>query len=131
MHDQDHPRGFWKIARVERTLAGKDGHVRGAVLRLPSKNGRPTTLQRPLQLLYPLEINHTCDSESSPQPDEQHSQTDGNIEDCEQDEPPARPDDDAQTPPRQATRRSSALRAQDKFKVWASDLLENADDDNR
>ena len=27
VHDHDHPRGFWKIARVEKTLPGKDGHV--------------------------------------------------------------------------------------------------------
>ena len=36
VHDENQPRGFWKVARVERLLAGRDGLVRGAVLRLPS-----------------------------------------------------------------------------------------------
>ena len=56
IHDQDHPRGFWKIARVQSLITGKDGVVRGASLKVASKGGPPTTLQRPLQLLYPLEI---------------------------------------------------------------------------
>ena len=57
VHDQDHPRGFWKMARVQSLITGKDGVVRGAVLKVASKSGPPTTLQRPLQLLYPLEIS--------------------------------------------------------------------------
>ena len=36
---------------------GKDGRVRGAVLKLPAKDGRTTLLRCPLQLMYPLEIN--------------------------------------------------------------------------
>ena len=36
---------------------GKDGRVRGAVLKHPAKDGQTTLLHRPLQLLYPLEIN--------------------------------------------------------------------------
>ena len=128
VHDHDHPRGFWKIARVEKTLPGKDGHFRGAVLKLPPKNGHTTTLQRPLQRLFPLEINHPCDSELLPQPDDHCCRTDGHIEDFEQDEPPVHTDD-LQTFPKRANR-SSALRARDKFKMWASDILEDTDDDN-
>ena len=45
VHDQDHPRGFWKLAKVEKLLIGKDNHVRGARLRLPLKNGHVTILQ--------------------------------------------------------------------------------------
>ncbi len=55
----DHPRGFWKLGRVEETIFGRDGQVRGAVLRVPSKSGRCTILRRPLQRLYPLEVG--CD----------------------------------------------------------------------
>lgn len=44
------------LAKVESTIVGQDGSVRGATLRLPDKNGQ-TVLHRPLQLLYPLEIN--------------------------------------------------------------------------
>ena len=45
------------MAKVESLITGKDGVVRGAVLKVGSKSSPPTTLQRPLQLLYPLEIS--------------------------------------------------------------------------
>lgn len=32
VHDERHPRGFWKLARITETIAGKDGQVRGAVV---------------------------------------------------------------------------------------------------
>ena len=44
IHDEDKPRSFWRLARVQRLLAGKDGKVRGAVLRVSSKKGQPSTL---------------------------------------------------------------------------------------
>ena len=56
IHDQDHPRGFWKMAKVLSLITGKDGVVRGATLKVAAQSGPPTILQRPLQLLYPLEI---------------------------------------------------------------------------
>ena len=57
VHDEHQPRGFWKLAQVKETIVGKDGRIRGAVLKLPAKDGRTTLLRRLLQLLYPLEIN--------------------------------------------------------------------------
>ena len=51
--DEGLPRGFWKLGKVEKLIAGRDGAVRGAVLSLSSGTG---TLQRPIQLLYPLEV---------------------------------------------------------------------------
>ena len=57
IHDQDNPRGFLKLARVQGLITGRDGVVRGATLKVVSKSGLPTILQRPLQLLYPLEIS--------------------------------------------------------------------------
>ena len=45
----------WKIGVVERLIQGQDGVIRGAQL----KAGK-TLIERPLQLLYPLEL--TCDS---------------------------------------------------------------------
>ena len=43
------------MGRVQELIVGRDGKTRGAVLRL-TKNERCSTLSRPLQLLYPLEI---------------------------------------------------------------------------
>ena len=57
VHDEDNSRGFWKFAKVEKLLTGRDGLVREAILRVSSRNGRATILQRPLQLLYPLEVS--------------------------------------------------------------------------
>ena len=56
VHD-DKPHGFWKTARVNRLLTGKDGLMRGAVVMIASGRDRVTELQWPLQLLYPLEID--------------------------------------------------------------------------
>lgn len=47
-------RGKWKICIVEQLIQGRDGVVRGARLRAGK-----SYLERPLQLLYPLEL--TCD----------------------------------------------------------------------
>ena len=112
-------------------FSGKDGHVRGAVLAVASRSGQSTTLQRPLQLLYPLAFNHCGDTEVVSQLNEQHSQTEDHVEDSdnEQDEPTVHLDDDIQIPSAPAKRRCSALRAQDKFKEWAESILEDSDDD--
>lgn len=56
IHDPDIPRGFWKVARVTKLLTGRDGHARGAILKVSARGDQATTLQRPLQLLYSLEI---------------------------------------------------------------------------
>ena len=47
-------RSKWKIGVVERLIQGQDGVIRGAQL----KAGK-TLIERPLQLLYPLQL--TCD----------------------------------------------------------------------
>ena len=58
IHDEGLPRGFWKLGRVQRLIVGNDGQTRGATVSVASENRRFTSLNRPLQLLYPLEINH-------------------------------------------------------------------------
>ena len=57
VHD-DLPRGFWKLGCVKKLLSGRDGTVRGATVRVTT-NGKCTTLDRPLQRLYPMEIKST------------------------------------------------------------------------
>ena len=56
VYDEDHPRIFWKLAKVEGLLKGSDGVVRGAKVRVRSGNGF-TVLKRPVQHLFPLEVN--------------------------------------------------------------------------
>ena len=59
VYDEDLPRTLWKTAVVEDLIQGNDGLVRGAHIRVKSGADKLSTLQRPVQLLYPLEIN--CD----------------------------------------------------------------------
>ena len=56
VYDEDHPRIFWKLAKVEGLIKGSDGVVRGAKVRVRSANGF-TVLKRPVQHLFPLEVN--------------------------------------------------------------------------
>lgn len=55
VHSDDQPRTFWKLGKIERVLQGADGQQRAATVRI-SKNGRTSTLDRPIQHLYPLEV---------------------------------------------------------------------------
>ena len=59
MREDGKPRGFWNLIRVERPIRGADGTVRGAVICVPSRGGKTTTLRRPVTHLYPLEIKCT------------------------------------------------------------------------
>ena len=49
-------RQFWKLARVEELIVGKDGNIRSAKLSMPSDGANCKSLLRPLQHLVPLEI---------------------------------------------------------------------------
>ena len=51
----DHPRSLWKLGRVERVITGADGQKRAVTIRVSNK-GRTSTLDRPIQHLYPMEI---------------------------------------------------------------------------
>ena len=57
VHDEGLPRGFWKLGKIEKVIAGRDGRIRGAVVRLPAQGRQQSLLHRPVQLLYPLEVH--------------------------------------------------------------------------
>ena len=56
VHSKDDPRGFWKLGRVKQLTIGRDDKVRGAVVKVSGKGRQATSLHRPIQLLYPLEV---------------------------------------------------------------------------
>ena len=66
MHSESRPRHLWKLARVEEVLRGADGRARSAVVRVHSRGTQSTTLKRPLQCLYPLEVK--CDPNIDSEP---------------------------------------------------------------
>ena len=51
----DLPRGSWRIGKIEDLLLNSEGKVRAAKVRLAAGN----TINRPLNLLYPLECQET------------------------------------------------------------------------
>ena len=56
IHEEGVKRHKWKIGKVEKLIKGNDDIVRGAVLKY-NKGDREQEISRPLQLLYPMEIN--------------------------------------------------------------------------
>ena len=50
------PRSQWTLGRVEQLIHGADDRVRAAVVKVISKSGRPVTMKRPVQRLFPLKI---------------------------------------------------------------------------
>ena len=62
VHDEDLPRGLWKLARVKSLVTGANGLVRGATIRVKSRGNKSSTLKRPRQCLYPLEIHGEDDN---------------------------------------------------------------------
>ena len=62
----DKNRGKWPLAIVQQLFPGPDGHIRAVQLR--TKNG---ILERPVQHLYPLELQCDCNDEVIPEENQQ------------------------------------------------------------
>ena len=60
VYTDNQPRSCWKLGRIERMIIGADGQRRAATVRV-SNNGRTSTLNRPIQHLYPLEVASHAD----------------------------------------------------------------------
>ena len=60
VYDEGHPRGLWRLGKIEDLVCGTDGVVRGVCLRVTSKTGTSKIIRRPLQHIFPLEVrsNH-------------------------------------------------------------------------
>ena len=43
VHSEDVPRAFWKLGKIEELFHGRDEKVRGALVRVTSKDGQSTT----------------------------------------------------------------------------------------
>ncbi|XP_022778270.1 uncharacterized protein LOC111319803 [Stylophora pistillata] len=50
-------RMFWKLAKVDELLPGKDGNIRAAIIDVSSADHIPCLLKRSVKHLFPLELN--------------------------------------------------------------------------
>ena len=60
-HDEQLPCGLWKLGRIQELLEGCNGHY-SAIVKTMTSDGKPELLRRPIQRLYPLEVEGTKDS---------------------------------------------------------------------
>lgn len=107
--NEDVPWALWKLAKVKELITGRNGHNRGAIIRVSGKN-HSKLLQRPIQRLYPIEMN--CRRSSTPlentlitNPKQvQHSATTNNSDNVSVNNRP---------------KRAAAIAAADWAKAWA------------
>ncbi|MCP9263031.1 Integrase core domain containing protein [Dirofilaria immitis] len=59
VNEPEIPRGMWKLARIKEIKKGSDGEARNAIIEMP--HGK--LLNRPINVLYPLEINDSLDNQ--------------------------------------------------------------------
>ena len=115
VHNENQPRGFWKIAKVEGTIVGRDGKVRGATVRMSSGDGKTTVLQRPVSLLYPLEISCQSDSTDTSSNTDQPEGIQPTGDECSLDTAGREPISRRPT-------RTAASRAVERMKEWMNPL---------
>ena len=58
VHSKGEPKEFWKLGRITELIRGRDDKIRGAIVKVAGKGRQATSLHRPIQLLYPLEVPH-------------------------------------------------------------------------
>ena len=105
VHDENHPRNYWRTGRIRDlvTSTERGAMARGAVVQVTNKKGKVTTLRRPLQLLYPLEIN--CKLAEEEKDLEQQS----NVQ---------------QSPDSERSRRRAAIAREQLIRHWIEDMNE-------
>ncbi len=71
VHDERLPRGLWKLGRIVSVMKGRDDLIRGATVKIGVTDGQSILLNRPIQLLYPLEVR----SQEKPEQDDKEKTT--------------------------------------------------------
>lgn len=115
VHDDHLPRGLWKLGSIQEVMVGQDGLIRGAVVRVASRDRQHLYLRRPIQLLYPLEVR--CKQPSS-------------IPESQVRIPPEEviPDGNEQLRPNSRPKRTASKRTEELRKIWINELEENDQD---
>lgn len=104
--DEHLPHGLWKLGYVKELLTGKDGQTRAATVRIVSRDRQHTILNRPIQLLYPLELH--CEPDDS-------EYTDNEVEPAE-----SIPEEQETRPTR--PKRAAAIRNEEARREWIAEM---------
>lgn len=48
VHDENLPRGLWKLGKIQEVIVGRDGEIRGATVKVASRNRQHSLLRRPI-----------------------------------------------------------------------------------
>ena len=107
VHDERLPRGLWKLGKIKTVMRGADGHIRGATVKTTTSDGRSILLNRPIQLLYPLEVQ-----DQEPIADEGPNKEDPDDVPDGTSEVPTPPDKESEPDMRKPARRSQRVAAQ-------------------
>ena len=124
VYDEHLPRGLWKLGRIVSVMKGRDGQIRGATVKTTSSDGRTIHLNRPIQRLYPLEVQAQSDAsaDTSTLESDASRQTDTStpVRDF------TRPRDVETSPDRDGrrSRRAAALQADDRRRACDIQLTE-------
>lgn len=117
IHDENLPRGLWRLGTVEELMIGADSNVRSAVVRITSRSRGPHSIKRPIQRLYPLEIcsaDETLGAQNSQADCEMPQNTSGQHRDANMTRKTVM---ESKRPRRQAFKR-----AQDRIQAWCKDF---------
>lgn len=64
VYGEDHPRGLWRLSKVEEVIPTADGNIHGVLMKVVSKGGQVQFIRRPVQHIYPLEVtSHSADKD--------------------------------------------------------------------
>ena len=111
--------GLWRLGKVESLITGADGHTRGATVRVLSSGQSTTILKRPVQRLYPLEVQAETNLMASNPPDTSRPTTDS-----ENPVDPSEGNTSTELVPQRSARekRKAFIRAQGNLKQWVDEL---------
>ena len=117
VYDEGHPRGMWRLGRIEDLIVGADEKIRGVYVRTMSKKGCSKVLRRPIQHIYPLEV-HSDPPDDKPPTKEAHN---SNLELDELDELEPHEGEYSANDDRRRPRRVAAQNARKIMQILAED----------
>ena len=63
------PKGQWRMELVQQLLRSQDGVIRGAEVKVVTRNGKTSRLRRPVTKLCPLEVRRSFPSSNTTKDD--------------------------------------------------------------